>query len=192
MVLSGDTGQSVGGRSLAAGLDGGGRTDRDPTGWSGAAWVIIRSVDCRLQAGTHCVHERQACELNLQVRNPLPLPIIGLIVEGYLTDVVVEEDGTSAGSVRPIGLAQVPALSTALYPLTVRPEYRGRYPRERPSLACSFPFGIWTARRPLTSVESLTVWPLVLPLRANWQLRGARSDCVQTGNSPSQCGTFWA
>ena len=47
------------------------------------------------------------------------------------------------------------------YGIDIHPQLRGQYPRQVPSVSCSFPFGIWTARREIQSVSALTVWPKV-------------------------------
>ena len=69
-----------------------------PMGWTVAAglsmvlvlglgfpWMATRTLVCELKPVSTSLHERQASQLELTVRNRLPIPILGLMIEGYLT-----------------------------------------------------------------------------------------------------------
>ena len=141
-----------------------------PIGWTlaasltaimvvGMAWplVAIHVTTCSLRPETDCIHEDDACRMVVSVRNRVPVPVWGLAVEGYL-------DCESDDAMPTVGLACVPPLCVSDFGITVSPSLRGRYPIQTPHVSCSFPFGIWTARRKLATTKSLTVWPKVFPV----------------------------
>ncbi len=129
----------------------------------------MRVVRAGLQPVVDEVHEGQACELILSIRNAFPLPLWGLVIEGYLDREGDDVQPTTA-------LACVPGLSQADYRLAVCPSLRGRYPVVKPMIACAFPFGIWTARRSADDCSPLTVLPksIRFKMTVNWT----------AGNSP--------
>ncbi|EMI22479.1 protein containing DUF58 [Rhodopirellula maiorica SM1] len=139
-----------------------------PIGWTLAAsltaimatgmawpWVAVRVTQCDLHPETDAVHEDTACRMVLSIRNRIPIPVWGLAIEAYLENIANDDN------VPTVGLACVPPLCTADYCVNVTPTLRGHYPTTKPQVACSFPFGIWTARRELRDVRPLTVWPRV-------------------------------
>ncbi|TWU17079.1 DUF58 domain-containing protein [Allorhodopirellula heiligendammensis] len=142
-----------------------------PIGWTLAAslaaimvtgmawpWVAVHVTQCALRPEADAVYEDVPCQMVLSVRNRVPIPVWGLAIEGYL-------DREPNGDARPtVGLACVPPLCTADYKVNVTPSLRGHYPVSEPQVACSFPFGIWTARRSLKEIKSLTVWPKLFPI----------------------------
>ncbi len=149
-----------------------------PVGWSLAAsltaimcigmiWplIAIHAAKMELAPGTDKVHEDAPCRMVVRARNRLPIPLWGLAVEGYLeSDYRADRSNENEESLTPlptVGLASVPAMSQAEYGINIHPELRGRYPKQVPSIACSFPFGIWTARRKIDAVSTLVVWPRV-------------------------------
>jgi uncharacterized protein (DUF58 family) len=134
-------------------------------------WIAVRAAGCRLSPAVAEVHENEACDLVFSVRNRLPIPLWGLAVEGYL-----DREGDA---VRPtVALACVPPMSEADYRLAVRPELRGHYPIVAPMVACSFPFGIWTARREIIHRSPLVVFPQVSMIQDEATLTGGRmSEC---------------
>jgi uncharacterized protein (DUF58 family) len=173
-----------------------------PLGWTVAAglcailvfglglpWLATRTLVCELRPLSTELHEGESSELELEVRNRLPLPILGLMVEGYLT-LPLSDFGVDSEQQPDVGLARVPPLSTATYRLVIRPEYRGHYPAMPPSMTCSFPFGIWTARRVLGRVTPVTVWPMLIPIDGLLEFTGSRLSEVGTGLRPSTHGDF--
>ena len=146
-----------------------------PVGWTLAAsllsiiavgiiWPLIAVFSTRLQLVPEevAVHEDAPCRMIVRVRNRIPIPVWGLMIEGYLDRGVKVSEGDSV-PLPTVGLASVPPMCQADYKISARPELRGFYPEEEPKVACSFPFGIWTARLPLKDVSPLTVWPRVYP-----------------------------
>ncbi len=153
----------------------------------GILWpaVAVRSVTCLLRSDKPYVHEDDRCDLCLAVRNRLPLPVWGLAVEGFL-DRKREHEHQLA--VPTVALSYVRALATSTYRFAITPELRGRYPDGDPVLTCSFPFGIWTARRKLKEVSSVTVWPKVFPIVGQAAIAGRRASEIGCGNGSGRVG----
>lgn len=171
-----------------------------PIGWTlaaslgsviavGMVWpaIAVRAVSCRLNPVQPQVHEGDRCELRLAVRNRLPMPVWGLAVEGFLDR---KSESDDAASVPTVALAFVRALATSTYHFSIRPELRGRYPDGDAILTCSFPFGIWTAKRKLQDVSPLTVWPRVYPITGQMAMIGRRAADTGDGNRSGRSGDF--
>ncbi|MCA9127601.1 MAG: DUF58 domain-containing protein [Planctomycetales bacterium] len=171
-----------------------------PLGWSVAAglatvialglgfpWLATRCVRCQLRPVETEVRERQRSALCFTVSNLLPLPITGLRVEGYFS--AVDNCGPNNLPADCV-LAVVPAFSRAQYRLPIRPEYRGHYPVAKPQICCSFPFGIWTARRHVEDCTPVTVLPLHIPLHSGVERVGSRWGEHGPGNRPSPHGDY--
>ena len=151
-----------------------------PVGWTiagslvaimiaGVLWplVAVQATVCSLRPEVETVQEESTCRMIFSVRNRIPLPVWGLSVEGYL-------DCRGDDSLPTIGLSCVPPLCTANYSVVVTPELRGVYPINEPNVSCSFPFGIYTARRRLRSMERLTVWPKTYGIQGDPPYEGKR------------------
>jgi len=144
-------------------------------------WVVVRAAQCQLRPAVAEIHEGQTCELVLAVRNRMPFPLWGLAIEGYL-----DRHGDDA---RPtIALACVPMISEAEYRLRVSPKLRGLYPIQPPKIACSMPFGLWTARQNLGACASLTVFPRISRVQDDPELTGGRMSETGEGNRVGQVG----
>ncbi len=168
-----------------------------PIGWTLAAslaaimvtgmawpWIAVRVTRCGLHPETDAVHEDTPCRMVLSVRNRITLPVWGLAVEGYL-------DCDSSDEAKPtVGLACVPPLCTADYCVDVTPALRGHYPVTKPQVTCSFPFGIWTARRELSDVKPLTVWPKVYPVLGVMPIVGQANADQGDGSRGGRSGDF--
>ncbi|WP_417746092.1 DUF58 domain-containing protein [Rosistilla oblonga] len=171
-----------------------------PIGWTlaaalaavivvGMAWpaVAVRAVESSLKPSQSQVHEGEPCELQLAVRNRLPIPVWGLAVEGFL-DRRCDSDAEAA--IPTVALAFVRGLAISTYRFSIRPELRGRYPNEDALLTCSFPFGIWTAKRKLKNVSPVTVWPKVYPVAGSTAMTGRRAAESGDGNRSGRSGDF--
>ena len=103
-----------------------------PLGWTLAAgltavlvfgmgfpWLATRCVSCRLHPACGELHERQTSYLQLSVRNYLPLPIMGLMVEGYLSASAAKAESQSPSYAPEAALERIPAFSTATYRLPI-------------------------------------------------------------------------
>ena len=171
-----------------------------PIGWTlaaalssviavGMVWpaIAVRAVSCSLRPCVPHVHEDDPCELQFTIRNRIPMPLWGLSVEGFL-------DRTSGSpdieKIPTIALAFVRALTTSTYRFSIHPDFRGRYPDGDAMLTCSFPFGIWTAKRSLEDVAPITVWPKVFPIRGQTDLSGRNAAQQGDGNRTGRAGNF--
>jgi uncharacterized protein (DUF58 family) len=144
-------------------------------------WVAIQSSQCKLAPAIAEIYEGQSCELVFSVRNRLPFPMWGLAVEGFLD---CEGDNTQPT----IALACVPPVSSADYRLAVHPALRGHYPIVAPNVTCSFPFGIWTARREVAHCSPLIVFPQVSLIQDEPALSGGRLSESGEGLRAGQMG----
>ncbi|WP_197455244.1 DUF58 domain-containing protein [Stieleria neptunia] len=171
-----------------------------PIGWTlaaslasviavGMVWpaVAVRAVNCRVTSSSVQVHEGDRCELQLAVRNRLPLPVWGLAVEGFLDRKREQSDHAATPTV---ALAFVRAWAISNYRFSVQPVLRGRYPDGDAILTCSFPFGIWTAKRKMQDVASVTVWPKVFPIAGQTAMTGRRAAESGEGNRTGRTGDF--
>lgn len=87
-------------------------------------------------------------------------------------------------------MARIPVFCTATFRIPISPEYRGRYPVQIPNLTCSFPFGIWTARKPLQHVQPVEVLPLIIPCHEEVELSGKQIAETGAGHRASTHGDF--
>lgn len=179
-----------------------------PIGWTLAAgliamiiaglalpWVAVRFTECKLEPVFDEINEMETSQLLLTVRNRLPLPLWGLMIEGYLAAPIQNRGLTGDISEEierkpDVGLACVPALCEATFRLSIRPEYRGTYPVEMPFVACAFPFGIWTARRKMSRVTPVTVWPMRCDLSGLLDVGGANAADEGVGDRVGTSGDF--
>lgn len=168
-----------------------------PIGWTLAAsltaimaigmawpWIAVHIIRCGLHPETDVVHEDTPCRMVLSVRNRIPMPVWGLAIEGYLDCDSMDE------STPTVSLACVPPLCTADYAVELTPAMRGLYPISIPRVACSFPFGIWTARRPIGEVRPLTVWPMVYRIAGILPLIGLTNADQGDGSRGGHSGDF--
>ena len=169
----------------------------NPIGWTLAAsltaimitgmawpWIAVRVTQCGLRPQVDAIHEETPCELVVSVRNRIPIPVWGLAIEGYL------DCHSKNEAVPTVGLACVPPLCTADYSVVVTPKLRGHYPATEPQIACSFPFGIWTARRPLQEFKPVTVWPKVYAIAGNLPIVGQNIADQGEGCRGGRSGDF--
>ncbi len=156
----------------------------------GFPWIATKAIYCELTPHRTEVHEGDSSHLILQVTNRLPFPVMGLLIEGWDSD---SADGPPLGNDKAfgsVGLARVPGWSKASYRLPYEPQYRGRYPKGQPKIACSFPFGIWTARRSLHKVQPVTVWPMLIPVQGSVEVSGNKRAESGFGQRVSTTGDF--
>lgn len=168
-----------------------------PIGWTLAAslaaimatgmawpWIAVRVTRYELRPEIDAVHEDATCRMVVSVRNRIPIPVWGLTIDGYL------DSDVSSDTQPTVGLACVPPLCTADYRVNVTPNLRGHYPIAKPQIGCSFPFGIWTARRELRDVRPLTVWPMVYPIRGVLPIVGLVRADQGDGSRGGRSGDF--
>ncbi|MEM6692198.1 MAG: DUF58 domain-containing protein [Planctomycetota bacterium] len=182
-----------------------------PIGWTLAAclvavmaigvvwpWFAVNAVVCRLgsdQSGSRDGErssEGELCYLILDARNRFPVPVWGLAVEGFLDRSFDVDDSTTDDPLPTptVALAFVRALATCRYRFSIRPDYRGHYPDGDVMLTCSFPFGIWTAKRKMSDVAPVTVWPKSHTIDGQPMLLGKTSTDIGDGNRVGRTGDF--
>ncbi len=153
--------------------------------------AAVRLAKCELVSQLHELNEDDAHEVQLRVRNGCMWPLWGLIIEGFVVSPVddrclTDDEQPSAD----IALGVVPWLSHATYRLSIRPRLRGRYPLQKPQLTCAFPFGLWTARRPIENVTPLVVHPKQVKLAGMLEQPGRSSHLCGTGSRAGGQGDF--
>ncbi len=156
----------------------------------GLPWLVVNTVRCELVPAIDSMFERQNGDMLLTVRNRLPIPVWGLIVNGYLTHAASAADAGDLVSPPEIGLGSVPPLSRATFRMAIAPEYRGQYPIGRPEVCCAFPFGIWTARKSIDRCDRVTVRPMLLPLQGVFEVSGQQMADSGDGNRLGTTGDF--
>ena len=149
--------------------------------------VAVRAVTCSLRPKDPQVHEDDPCELQFSIRNWLPMPLWGLSVEGFL-DRSCEQVDTD--KIPTVALAFVRGLTTSTYRFSIQPDFRGCYPDGDATLTCSFPFGIWTAKRKLEDITPITVWPKVYPITGQAVLKGRNTAELGEGERSGRAGNF--
>lgn len=131
-------------------------------------WFAMRGLSAELAFNRRRAYEQESLVVTLTVANRWPWPVWGLLVEGGLGLQSVEEAPQAATA-----LACVPGWSRSEFQFTFVPPRRGSYPLETPQLVTGFPFGIWSARRPIAA-QSVLVWPCCIGLQSLPLLQGER------------------
>lgn len=178
----------------------------NPIGWTlaasltaimlvGMAWPLlaIHVTACQLRPETDCIHEDDCCRMIVSVRNRVPIPVWGLAIEGYLDSghpSNADSESAHDDALPTVGLACVPPLCISDFGITTRPSLRGRYPMQTPQVSCSFPFGIWTARRKLTTTSPLVVWPKLFSISGTCPIVGGTHARHGEGNRGGRSGDF--
>jgi len=116
-------------------------------------WVALRGLEARLRWESLRAREGEPARVRLTVRNRCPWPVWGITVRGGF-----REAGASTA------LARVGGLSEVSFMWEFTPNERGVYPTEPPVMETGFPFGLWSARRPVEVEQELLVWPRVVKL----------------------------
>jgi uncharacterized protein (DUF58 family) len=116
-------------------------------------WVALRGLEARLSWESPRTREGDVVRVRLSLRNRCPWPVWGVSVRGGF-----RQEGTSTALARVAGMADV----SFVWEFT--PEERGVYPTEAPMMETGFPFGIWSASKPVTVDQRLLVWPRIVRL----------------------------
>ena len=122
----------------------------------GYGWpqVTARGLAARLRFLEQRVAEGETAHAIVAVRNDWPWPVWGVTLE-------VDVGGAEPAAV---SLAKVAGWSAVEFTWPCTPERRGRYPRQTPRLATSFPFGLTSAARDAVIERPLLVWPQIIDL----------------------------
>lgn len=116
-------------------------------------WVALRGLEARLTWESPRAREGESAQVRLTMRNRCPWPVWGITIRGGF-----REDGASTA------LARVGGLSEVSFTWEFTPVERGVYPTEPPVMETGFPFGLWSARRPVVVEQELLVWPRIVKL----------------------------
>jgi len=140
-------------------------------------WVSTRGLAGVLTFDRSRVREGRRATATLILRNRMPWAAWGVVVK-YLS-----HDGPSDGA------ACAEGWSVTESSWDVVPGARGEYPGEAPRIASAFPFGIWSASRPLSVPRPLLVWPAVFPVGPVPEAAGGReSEGVAVRNRAGTTG----
>lgn len=121
-------------------------------------WIGLRGIACGVRFPQTRCEEGDRVSVDVEIVNRWPFPVWGLAIErGFFRR---DDDEDSAV----VSFARIPGWSTCRFAFSFQPEVRGAYPIIAPEIVTEFPFGLWKARRRVQIVESLIVWPRVLPL----------------------------
>ena len=119
-------------------------------------WLGLRGVHCRIEFEKPRIREGEPVSVKLHVTNRWPWPLWGLsLAQGF-------DDGTAAAS--GAALAHVSGWSTSEFVWEFRPQRRGVYPHQPPTIETGFPFGLFEASRPVEIANQLIVWPRTVAL----------------------------
>lgn len=132
-------------------------------------WVGILGVRASLRFERRRAREGDRVAATLTVRNRMPWPAWGLVLErGFVP--VAEQGGplttTADTSSVALALARVPGFSQCDFGWDFEPPCRGDYPLATPLLTTAFPFGLWKRKRPVAVETRLLAWPRIVPLEA--------------------------
>ena len=114
-------------------------------------WVSLRCLRGTLSFEQSRTVEGRPVTAKLRVRNFLPVAAWGLKLYGG--------SGGWVGVESLVNLAAIPGWRTTEFTLPFVPPARGEYPVGEACLGTGFPFGLWEARRALTTEGRLIAWP---------------------------------
>jgi uncharacterized protein (DUF58 family) len=112
-------------------------------------WLSLRFTIARVAFGATRITEGETVEVTAQITNPLPWPILGMMLT----------DGSET-----VRLGRVGSRSKIACRWEMVPEVRGVYPRKNLRLTTGFPFGIWEPTCEIEVASKLIVWPKTLPV----------------------------
>jgi uncharacterized protein (DUF58 family) len=148
-------------------------------GGLGYAWptVSIRGLSASIRFRQRRVSEGEPARCLVQVVNRWPWPVWGISIE------------TNFGNRESVALSRVGGWSSSEFEWELTPRCRGEFPGEAPQIATGFPFGLREARRPAKVLQSLIVWPQVIPLETLLDAAETRpSDEFFSEHRSGECG----
>lgn len=116
-------------------------------------WLAVRAVTGSVEFDSLRLREGESATATIRLENHRWLPVLGLQVEGILPS---ERESTLLVGLRGRESRALVERGEALL--------RGVYPSQPPQLTCCFPFGLITARRPLSCRSEVVVWPRCVPV----------------------------
>jgi len=122
-------------------------------------WLTVRRMRGQMTFPRRRGQVGRKLKVELRLRNPWLWAVHGLVVRGEWGGV----SKRAADSARLV-IPRLPPWRETLLLRTILPQRRGVFPLDPPTIASSFPFGLLTVRRRLTTVGQVVVWPELVPL----------------------------
>lgn len=140
-------------------------------GWP---WLTLCGVSGRVQFASRRGRVGEPTKVWLSLWNRWPWPAWGIVLSRGFEPVRAARGGLAISRLRSFGGEE--------FLWWFEPPARGRYPCETPRLECSFPFGLWTARRTLDVSGELLVWPQSTGLSVSPESAGDGTDPQQVAD----------
>lgn len=136
-------------------------------------WISMRGITAAMSFDRSRCYEDESVIIRLSVTNRRPWPAWGLLLQGRLTTIPGDENEEITTA-----LAHVPAWSKSQFEVVVDSQRRGEFPRSIPQIVTGFPFGLWSARRPVIVDRKLIVWPRCIELKSFPMAKGLQATSV--------------
>jgi uncharacterized protein (DUF58 family) len=118
-------------------------------------WLSLQGLSGSLSYEKARVREGEIVTARLSLRNRRPWDAWGLTLHTGTVDGEPVHRDTPAET----GMPRASGWKTTEWCWELAPRCRGLYPSHTPRIATGFPFGLWTATRPLAVRRRLIVWP---------------------------------
>ncbi|QDT65216.1 DUF58 domain-containing protein [Calycomorphotria hydatis] len=119
-------------------------------------WLTMQGIECEVVFERKRIRQDKPVAAKLRISNRWPWPLWGLALKrGFEHD----EFAPPAAA-----LGKVSAWSKSEFDWEFTPKHRGVFPVDSPMIESAFPFGFWTARKPIECGQ-LIVWPTSFPLK---------------------------
>ena len=115
-------------------------------------WLAVKGISGDLEFLLARGREGKPCTAKLIINNRWPWPVWGLSCSDPLLVSDEQTDNT-------IALARIEAWSRATFNCNLTPARRGVYPCQKVAVSTGFPFGLYEAKREVTVINKVTVWP---------------------------------
>jgi uncharacterized protein (DUF58 family) len=134
-------------------------------------WLAMRFVSASVEFDKSRVREGRGARIQITLRNRLPIPVFGLILQdGHRNDLHHQAGITLAT------IDYVKPFRTQLFDMEFNPQHFGQYPFDSAVLISGFPFGIWNSARRVVERNRLTVWPKTRQMAPMGDWGGTESD----------------
>jgi len=127
----------------------------------GTVWpyVCMRGIRCQIEFDRRRAREGEVVPVKLTITNRWPWPVWGLsLIDGFGA---ISGEGQQESAV---SLARVSGWSESSFEWNFRPDRRGVFPTEPPTIETGFPFGIVRSKQQADAAGSLIVWPRTVAL----------------------------
>ena len=131
-------------------------------------WIALRGIRCRVRFATRRGCEGQRVPVTITITNAWPWPVWGLTLQDGFGPSSDDLEAISPA----VAVARVGGWSKSEFAWGFCPACRGEYPLERPSIATSFPFGLWQSRRASEVENRVLIGPRSFAIRTLSQSQG--------------------